>query len=247
MVIASSSPQKARRCADSARAALGPGEHETLTVGGAQPTPEALNEGMARASGDAVVFCRDDVEFVGPVMAGVLAERLSVYDVVGVAGTARLVSPAWIDAGPPWVYGQWVTPLKNESLWRLTILGGAPRVAGGMQALDGMLIAARRSAAERLRFDAARFPTALWDVDYTFSAHRAGLRLAVCAEIGVVYRPAEVSPDLWRRSAPAFVAKHGKAMPKGAARAFRVGHADFASREEALAAMAPPHWARGDE
>lgn len=247
VVIASTSPARTKRCSDSVRAALGEAALEVLPMASALPTPEAFNEGLGKARGEAVLLCRDEVEFAEGGLSGMLAERLSRFDMVGVAGTARLSSPAWLDAGPPYVYGQWVTPLQEDRVWRVTVLGGAPRVAGGMQALDGMAIALRRASAGRLRFDTGRFPAALWDVDYTFAAHRAGMKLAVCCDMGVVYRPAASMPGTWRQWAGAFVAKHGKAMPRLPERVFRVGHVDCGSLEEALGVMSPPHWARGDE
>ena len=62
-------------------------------------------------------------------------------------------------------------------------------VLGGMQALDGFWFAARREAALAVGFDGATFDGFhFYDLDFTYRAHLAGLRVAVTTDIVCLHR-----------------------------------------------------------
>jgi len=63
------------------------------------------NRGVARSSGDIVVLSHDDIEFLDPApWLGTLKRHLADADVVGIAGTTKVVYGSWARAGPPYTF-----------------------------------------------------------------------------------------------------------------------------------------------
>ena len=68
------------------------------------------------------------------------------------------------------------------------MLGGGPLVVPGIQALDGVFMAMRREVATAIPFDAEAFDGFhLYDLDFSFRAHRGGFRLAVCRDVVLIH------------------------------------------------------------
>jgi hypothetical protein len=163
--------------------------HEIVAIRDARSLAEAYNRALERAQGDTLVFSHDDVEVLSPDFAERLAAHLATYDAIGIAGTTRLVGGAWHFAGHPFDYMLVVAPHPDTGKPVMLVIGGSPLVVAGAQALDGVFIAVRATVARALRFDEATFDHFhLYDLDFTFRAHLAGYRLAVCRDIVLVHR-----------------------------------------------------------
>jgi GT2 family glycosyltransferase len=81
-----------------------------------------------------------------------------------------------------------VSPHPETGQPTLVIEGGGALVVPGVQALDGVFLAARAATARALRFDEAAFDHFhLYDLDFTFRAHLAGARLAVCRDLVLLH------------------------------------------------------------
>ena len=65
--------------------------HEIIGIHDARSMCEGYNRGIARAVGEHLVFCHDDIDILSPDFSDRLAIGLAAYDIVGVAGTDRLV------------------------------------------------------------------------------------------------------------------------------------------------------------
>src|SRR5690242_11134753 len=92
------------------------GSYEVIAITDARSMCEGYNRGLARARGEQVIFCHDDVEIISADFQEKLLGYLETYDVIGVAGTTRLVSGLWSAAGPPDIYGQIVHGDANGAL-----------------------------------------------------------------------------------------------------------------------------------
>jgi GT2 family glycosyltransferase len=124
-----------------------------------------------------------------------IAAHLQNWDVVGVAGTTRLTTPAVMGSGSEYVHG-WMAQPNYE---RAPIKGAAPTgyMAGLLsatttpvkaEALDGVFIAARRQVFERVSFDAQTFDRFHgYDIDFTYRCYQAGLNVAVCPDLWLVH------------------------------------------------------------
>ena len=78
----------------------------------------------------------------------------------------------------------------------------------GVQALDGLFLAARCELFERVAFDAQTFDGFhFYDIDFSLRAHRAGARLAVCQDLLVEHQSRGEFNDTWRRYAARFLEK----------------------------------------
>lgn len=182
--------------------------HEVIRIPDATSLCEGNARGLARATGDAVVFCHDDIDLLAPDAASRLASHLTHADMVGVAGAKRVTGPAVFWAGHPWLHG-WVSYRETgHADYEVTAMSlEGPRV-DGIAALDGVLIACRREAAEATGFDAATFDGFhLYDLDFSYRAHLAGRRLAVACDLGLVHASKGTFEADWSRYADRFRAK----------------------------------------
>jgi GT2 family glycosyltransferase len=83
----------------------------------------------------------------------------------------------------------------------------APLVTG-VAALDGVFVACRRDAAAAVPYDEATFDGFhLYDLDVSYRAHRAGFRLAVACDLGIVHESKGDFGAEWSRYAARFRTK----------------------------------------
>ena len=166
----------------------------------------AYNGILDAADADVVILCHDDIEVISGPMGQALAAALAAADIVGVAGARQVRGPAVLWAGHPHVHG-WVT-YPREGALDAAPLSFEHGVIPGMQALDGVFLALGRNA-QRLRFDPQAFDGFhFYDLDFTYRAHLAGMRLAVSTDIRLVHRSEGDFGDAWRRQAAAFQRKY---------------------------------------
>ena len=198
------------------RAALGDREHEFIVIHDARSLSEGYARGLRRSRFPTVVFSHDDVELASPRPFEAFDDALEHHDIVGPAGAALVRGPAVMWAGHPHLHG-WVAYPAPDAASTATVFSLECGVLGGMQALDGMLFAARREAALKIGFDAATFDGFhFYDLDFTYRAHLAGLRLAVTTGIIAMHASVGGFDDEWRRYARRFMAKFPHlAAPKG--------------------------------
>lgn len=71
----------------------------------------------------------------------------------------------------------------------MVAFGLAAAMCGGIQALDGCFMAARREVLAEVPFDEQSFPGwHLYDVDFSLSAWPTGFGVAVCADLLVIHQ-----------------------------------------------------------
>ena len=189
-------------------AALAPLPHEIVAIGDARSLAEGYNRALALAQHDIVLFAHDDVEIASPDFAARLLRALGRHDLVGVAGTRRLVGAAWHFAGYPHLAGQVGMPAADGG-YVVTLYDVGEPESKGLQALDGLLLATRRDAALRLGFDAAAFDGwHLYDLDFSLRAAQAGLDCASCNDLLVVHASQGSYDEHWLKYAQRFLDKH---------------------------------------
>lgn len=181
---------------------------EVIRIDDARSLCEGYARGLARARGEAIVFCHDDIDLLAPDAAQRLAHHLTHHDLVGVAGTTRVTGPAVFWSGHPHIHGWMTHRLPGEPDFELSFSSLAAPLVGGMQAIDGVLMACRREVAAGVGFDAETFDGFhLYDLDFSYRAHRAGLALAVACDLGVVHASKGRFDRAWERYAQRFRAK----------------------------------------
>ena len=166
---------------------------------------DGYQRGFARSQGDLLLFSHDDVEFLCTDFAPRLITHLSKFDGVGLAGTDRLVGPAWHLAGPPHTFGQ-VAHAQKDCI-EVDLFG--PEKLGGIQAMDGVFMAFRRSLVEKIGWDAETFAAFHhYDLDFSFRAFKAGANLAVVNDLPVLHSSGGSYDAAWAASGEKFMRKH---------------------------------------
>jgi hypothetical protein len=182
---------------------------ELVAIRDARSLCEGMRRGFGAAKGGLVVFCHDDIEILTPSLGPALARALSGADIVGVVGSTRLKGPAFAWGGKAFTRGMVAEPSKSGRGIDLVVYNPVPGIAGGMVALDGLFIAARREAVTAVGFDERTFDGFhLYDMDFCWRAHRAGLRLAVTSGIVVRHDSTGGFDARWEEYARRFLEKH---------------------------------------
>lgn len=218
VVIASVDAAKFARATRSLEVALDGAPHEIVGIHDARSLCEGWSRGLARARGDPVVFCHDDIAVHAQGLAARLARHLDRYDVVGIAGTRRCVGMDWSEAGIDEAQGAIVQDRGDGA--RFCFYGADADESGdavaGMQALDGVFLAVRRAAIESIGFDGDTFDG--WhgyDADVTFRAHLAGLAVGVALDLPVVHYSRHVPDEARMRYHLRFARKHAERLASG--------------------------------
>lgn len=207
VVVCTIDPAKLARAQAAVRASDA-AEPQWIVMRDARSLAEAYNRALAEATGDAIVFMHDDVEVLSPGIFGALSRSLASTDIVGVAGTTRLAGPTIGWAGQEATAGALAHGSSATNAWDYSVLNWTDGVTAGMQALDGCFLAMRAECARRLRFDDATFDAFhFYDLDFCLRASRAGLRVAIAAEIVLAHASRGSVGEAWEAQAARFLAK----------------------------------------
>lgn len=207
-VVCSIDPQKAKRIREHYQTLFGGRSFEIVQIDDARSLSEGYNRGFAKTSGDVVIFSHDDIEIAAPDFAARLLRHLSTHDVVGVAGTSRLIGVNWNSAGWPRLHGCVAHGEQGGNGFFFHCFGPPPQAA--VQAVDGLFIAAKREVCEAIPFDATTFDGFhLYDLDFSYRAFLAGFRIAIAWDIPIIHASSGRLDAAWQKYAQKFLAKHG--------------------------------------
>jgi len=217
---------------------------EIVGIHDARSLAEGYARGIARSRGTRLILSHDDIEILSPDFAGRLDRHLGDFDLIGIAGTTRLVGGKWAAAGDPYVFTLVTSPDPEAGGFATMMLGGGPLIVPGIAALDGVFLAMRREVAIAIPFDAETFDGFhLYDLDFSFRAHRAGFRLAVCRDIVLIHESTGTYNAAWDDYRRRFEAKHRNALasiaePKtGARAAFKAANREEVVRQTEIARL----------
>jgi len=190
--------------------ALGAWPVEFVGIHDAQSLAEGYMRGLARCSGEIVIFSHDDVGVLSPGLGPALVRAFSSLDVVGVVGTTRLTGPAWGWGGRGLGRGRIVQPDLSDGSLGLHSLHFPEPLTPGLQALDGLFLAVSRNVAIGVGFDAVTFDGFhLYDLDFTFRAAAMGYRVGVSQEILLRHDSIGEFGQSWALYAERFRSKFG--------------------------------------
>lgn len=221
---------------------LGNEPHEIIAICDARSLAEAYNRGIDRANGDILIFSHDDIEFLDPAIWLLkLKTHLASFDVVGLAGTTRLISPAWVEAGPPYTFGQVAELDGRIGPFRVLLCSVPAPAVPNIQGLDGLFFAVKRRVVERVRFDEKTFDGFhCYDTDFTYHAYLAGFKLAVATDLNVLHASQGHFDEKWKFYARRFMDKHSARLTQMSPRSFQHALVGARNKKEILEIMAPP-------
>jgi tetratricopeptide (TPR) repeat protein len=208
IVICSRDEGKFRKAANHYQGLFDGLPHEIVHIGDARSLAEGYNRAVDRSRGEVLIFSHDDVQIASRDFAARIHAHLQNYDLLGIAGTSFLSGGAWIASGWPHLAGQVGKFAADPGVIVVTVFGTGLPLVGGMQAVDGVLMAMRRPLAESLRFDHQTFDGwHLYDIDFSFRASLAGARLAVVNDLLVVHDSQGHFSDAWKTYEQRFIRK----------------------------------------
>jgi predicted O-linked N-acetylglucosamine transferase (SPINDLY family) len=191
-------------------------DFEVIGIHDAKSICEAYNRGAAKAKGDVLIFCHDDIELVHDDFAVRLLTHLQRHDVIGVAGTSRLVNGDWGHGGLPHNHGQIIHRPPDEAARDKDKMRGYIYLAAGLQqpvmtnvqALDGVFIATHRHVWAALKFDEETFNGFhLYDIDFTYRAYLAGYTMAIPLDLLLIHFSTGRYDRVWMKHNLKFLAK----------------------------------------
>ncbi|HKA60520.1 MAG TPA: glycosyltransferase [Gemmatimonadales bacterium] len=216
IIICSIKPERFDRICANYHALLAKVQHEIIGIHDARSLCEGYNRGIRRATGEILVFSHDDIEILSSDFAARLLAHLARYDLIGVAGTTRVIGGNWLYAGWPHIHGQIGSPGTSPGSIRVRGFQIRGLATPNAQAIDGIFLAARREVVERIGFDETTFDGwHLYDLDFTYSAHLAGFRTAVCHDLCLVHDSIGDYGKDWEHYARRFEEKYRDRLPRG--------------------------------
>ncbi|HVT90303.1 MAG TPA: glycosyltransferase [Tepidisphaeraceae bacterium] len=221
-----------------------PGEMEFIGARNPPSIAEGYNCAAQNSKGDILIFSHDDVEIISPDFARIVEATLKEYDLLGVAGTDKLVGPKWLNAGPPHLFGQIIHASQEPGIYSLNIYGAPRRCVGNIQALDGVFMAMRREVWETIRFDEINFDGFhIYDVDFSFSAFLAGRKLCVRNDIHLYHSSrGDYADPNWSKYADRLTKKHGSGFAAHRQRKHQWAGTYVCNWDEAREIMTPTYW-----
>ncbi len=217
IVVCSIDASKFARVSANYRALYADRAIEIVGIHDARSLAEGYNRGIAQTRGARLILSHDDIEILSPDFATRVHRHLDAFDLIGIAGTTRLVAGKWAAAGDPHVFTLVTSPDPESGGYATMMLGGGPLVVPGIQAIDGVFMALRREVAAAIPFDAEAFDGFhLYDLDFSFRAMRAGWRLAVCRDLVLIHESTGRYDAVWDDFRRRFETKHRDALaPRG--------------------------------
>ncbi|MDR0701358.1 MAG: glycosyltransferase family protein, partial [Azoarcus sp.] len=213
VIICSIDPLKFAEASEMYESLLAAVPHEIIAIHDARSLAEGYNRGLRRARGGIVVFSHDDILILDPDFARKISARLQDFDILGFAGARRVESGYWWHAGVPWASGV-VASTEGPSLYLSAWNTDPWPVVDGIQIIDGLCIMARQETAREIGFDETVFDGFhLYDLDFSFSAWRAGKKLGVCCDIPLIHASSGDFGEDHREYSRRFLAKHRDALP----------------------------------
>lgn len=201
-VICSVSDVRFNRVAQSIQSVWRDRSYDIARIGDARSLAEGYMRGLTGVAGERIVFCHDDITFLGDAWPERLHRHLDIADVVGTAGTSRLTTPAVTGNGDPHVYGWVAHPHPGQRGRFVAGLFSFDQTAMPAQAVDGMLIATHRKIAQAIAFDSDTFTGFHgYDIDFTYRAHRAGCRVIAAPDLWLAHDSEGDFGDAWRHAA----------------------------------------------
>ncbi len=199
---------------------LGEAPFEIIGIHDARSLSEGYNRGIRKSTGSILIFSHDDIEILSPDFTEKIKNYLKTFDIVGAAGTSMLLDAWWMHVGRPFVHGMVANSQAGTPAYPVTFYDhGAATFEGktvvpDIQAIDGMFFAVNRRVVESVLFDEVVFDGFHgYDVDFTYSAFRAGFKLGVFNDIAIVHDSKGSFDRLWHEYNLRFIEKHKNTLP----------------------------------
>ena len=177
----------------------------------------AYNKGVARATGDILVFAHDDVFIITPHWGKILEDTFkqdNTIGLIGVAGTQYLLqdNPFWVASGRPFIKGRVVHEMKKENRCILTVFS-EEEVDTEVVAVDGLFFAVRKELFDTIRFDEKTFDQFhFYDLDICMQVRKTH-KIIITPDILVKHFSGGSFKEEWKMHGEKFIDKYRNELP----------------------------------
>ena len=177
----------------------------------------AYNKGVARATGDILVFLHEDVFIITPKWGQILEDKFkqdNSIGLIGVAGTQYLLKddPFWVAAGRPFIKGRVFHEIKKENRCILTVFS-EEEVDTEVVAVDGLFFAVRKQLFDTIRFDEKTFAQFhFYDLDICMQARKTH-KIIITPDILAKHFSGGSFQEEWKMQGEKFIAKYRNELP----------------------------------
>lgn len=208
-------------------------DFEVIGIHDAKSLTEGYNRGAAQAKGDVLIFCHDDIDMVHDDFGARVLAHLQRFDMVGVAGSTKLVDADWGHAGAPHSLGQIIHQPPETQGYIYLAVGLHHDLHTNVAALDGVFIATHRAVWQAIQFDEKTFDGFhLYDIDFSFRAAAAGYKLAIPLDLLLIHFSTGKYDQGWQRFNLRFLAKNPELTNLPSARRFSSIHVKLQTLEQ---------------
>ncbi len=196
-------------------------ETQLIRIADPRSLAEGYNRGFRYSESETLIFCHDDIRFLVPESKAIIQQDLETNDIVGVAGTTKLVTGQWHSAGQPYTHGQVIHSgyASGKPIYQLCVfaLDKEAAVIQQIHALDGLFLALNRNVMDHVQFDEQLFDGFhLYDLDFTYAAYLKGFKLAVDYRLQLLHHSTGTFDRQWRRYADLFHQKYAGSLGRRA-------------------------------
>jgi GT2 family glycosyltransferase len=214
LILCSRDDVRYSRFESNARAMLG--NVQIIRIADAGGMAQGYERGMSQAVADRLIFCHDDVEFID-FIGDRVKDHLGRCDILGIAGTDKVVDGRWDAAGPDHLFGQVACPDSSDEGYAVNQWNRPMSLVTNIQAVDGCFIGCRREAAEQIGWDAKTFDGwHFYDLDFCLRAFQQNLSIGIACDLPIAHRSAGDFGDDWRRALMCFREKWRHALDSAA-------------------------------
>ncbi len=224
-------------------ALLGDEPHEFIGIHDAQSMAEGYNRGLAQARGEIIIACHDDIEILAPDFRDLLRRRLERFDLLGVAGSTSVRGAAWMNAGPPHLFGQVAQVDPHHHGYEVLRWGAPAACVGNIRIMDGVFLAGKRSVFDATPFDDQTFRGFhLYDLDFTLRASCAGFKLGVCTDLVLIHGSRGSFDKHWAADSQSFIDKHRARFDSHPIHPWTAMRVHVAKKEDLCEVLRSPLW-----
>lgn len=197
----------ARFTSECARA-MSSSHFEIIRIKDARSMCEGYNRGTDAASGELLLYCHDDIEFITDAVHHALIDALADFDIACCVGASVVEGPTWVCKDATLSQGWMAASDVTSGQYSLGVIG-VPTPQSLLATGDGCFIACRRATALAVGWDEVTFDCFhMYDIDFCLRAKLSGYRIGVARAVVINHYSQGTFDASWHDQARRFVQKH---------------------------------------
>ena len=213
IIICSRDEKRYARFVAECERALCSSHFEIIRITDAKSMCEGYNRSSKAATGELLLFCHDDIEFISDGVHRALINALADFDVACCVGSSVVDGPTWMCRDATYSQGVIAATDVQSGHYSIGIIG-VPNPLSLLAGGDGFFIACRKASVQSVGWDEATFDSFhLYDIDFCLRARNSGLRVGVARDVTINHLSQGSFDAGWREHAERFLRKHN--LPRG--------------------------------